>query len=57
MKGYEETIVAHAVKILARRIPKDGSVDGKYTLSSDTGLSRRFHLVLKDITSKEPVDE
>jgi hypothetical protein len=54
--SYEETIVAHAIKILARRIPKGGKVDGKYLLSSDTGITREYHLTIKDITGEEAKD-
>lgn len=53
MNGYEETIIAHAIKILARRMAADTHFVGKFTLSSDTGATRYLELTLKDITKKE----
>ncbi len=57
MGSYEETIIAHAVKILARRIPASGSAVGKYTISPDTGKTRVYELTLKDVTESEPPKE
>lgn len=55
--SYEETIIAHAVRILAKRMALDTKVEGKFSVSSDTGKTRYFHLVMKDITKDEPTEE